>query len=156
MPATPVHQSEISIVTTIQSEIREEYLTYETALEDGSADVEQDHNEEGGEEEGVLPGVGVHPGHDQHRYEERGHQSQAAQQPDIESEPLTIHNVEDHEHGVGDVGADGEVGGELLLHHRLVAGVGHCVSELVVPVIIDCDEEVPGQQCGHTYRPVRS
>ena len=74
-PATPISGGEYFAIEKpnrklvfflIYNKIISPGPAYKSALEDGGADIEKDHDEQRDQEEGGLPAVGVHPRHDQH------------------------------------------------------------------------------------------
>jgi len=86
-----------------------------TTLEDGGANVEEDHHDESRVQEPLLPLVRVYPGHDQDSNKESCHQRQSSNQPEIQLKSLAIEHVENYECCIGNVGGNGQVRSEFLL-----------------------------------------
>ena len=82
---------------------------HQAALEDGGADVEEDHDEKGGGKEPALPEVRVYPGHDEDRNEQGRHHCEGAHDSHVQPELLSVNDVEDDKDGVGNVGGDCQV-----------------------------------------------
>ena len=77
--------------------------TNQTALEDGSADVEEDNNDKGGAKEPLLPLIRVNPGHDQNSNKQGGHERECTDQPEIQFESLTIEHIEDNKRSIRNI-----------------------------------------------------
>ena len=131
-------------------------------MEEGGEDVDQHDDGEAEHEEAILPVVGVHLDQDQGGREEQDDQGEGPDQPRSSSEPVAKESVEDEEGDVGHHGCYGKVGGELKLQGVLdpakqAALVGErqggCVvgdrPELVHPVTVHVDEEVPGEESAY-------
>ena len=131
-------------------------------MEESGEDVDQHDDGEAEHEEPILPVVGVHLDQDQGGREEQDDQGEGPDQPGSGSEPVAKESVEDEEGDVGHHGCYGKVGGELKLQGVLdpaeqaaLVGErgGRCVvgdrPELVHPVTVHVDEEVPGEESAY-------